>query len=82
MRKRKDEAAQRSKRGTRLVYIYLYLDKGPRGLWGRLRTRGTLNFAAIYYTLATLACVAPRLGRSRGRMGVPELPKSSFGTPK
>ena len=64
------------------IHIYLYLDKGPRGLWRRWYTRGTFNFAAIYYTLATLACVPPRLGRSWDRMGVSEFPKSSFGTPK
>ena len=64
------------------IYIYLYLDKGARGLSRRWDTRGALNFAPISYTMATLACVAPRLGRSGDRMGVSELPKSSFGTPK
>ena len=63
-------------------YIYLYLAKGLRGLWAHLYTRGTFNFAAIYYTLDTFACLPPRLGRSWDRMGDPELPKGSFGIPK
>ena len=37
---------------------------------------------AIHSTLATFACRPPRLGRSWDRIGVPELLKNSFGTPK
>ena len=42
--------------GSRLVYAYLYLDKGSQGLGiglGRFGDLGALNFTAIYYTSAT-----------------------------
>ena len=50
--------------------------------FGRLGHLGTLNFTAMYYTLATLACGPHPWGRSWGRIGVPELPKGCFGMPK
>ena len=43
---------------------------------------GTLNFTAICYTLATWAYGPHPLGRPWDRMGVPGLPKGSFGGPK
>ena len=62
--------------------VYLYLRKGPRSVGTHLGTGGALNKTTIYYTLATLACGPPPVRRPWGRIGVPELPKESFGMPK
>ena len=59
----------------------IYLDKEPRRVGMYLWTRGALNFTAIY-TLATLVYGPHPLGRPRGRIGVPELPKGSCVVPK